>query len=229
MKVELHAHTDVYSQCSRIPPRELVAMAEASGYDAVFITDHGKIWPGQELARLREFCDRVRVFPGIEISLPNGPDVLVLGADNPIYESLRSANEVLAQACADGFLTVLAHPFRWEGTLTEYCPLLDAIEIRTCNHPLESQAAKARVYAAQHNLAPVNASDAHGLNFMNRFWIETEEPFETPQELRRLILAGRYVNQQRENETALPPMLKAASMADLTEEDLMALYVQPTL
>lgn len=204
-------------------------MAEASGYDALFITDHGKVWPRHEFAAVRELCERVRVFPGIEISLPEGHDVLVLGADSPIYESLTTASEVLAQACADGYPTVLAHPYRWTEEQAAYCRLLDAVEVYTCNHPEPAQAAKAEAYAEEFNLAPVYASDAHGLNFMNRFWVETEEPFETPQQLRRILLSGHYTNQQRSLETSLPPKYKAASMADLAEEDWMGLYVQPTL
>lgn len=228
MKVELHAHTNLYSGCSRIPPRELIAMAEASGYDAIFLTDHGKVWPPHELETLRALSGRVRIFPGVEISLPEGQDILILGADNPIYESLTSANEILAQACADGYLTVLAHPFRWDDTVAEYCTLLDAIEILTCNHPLEKQAETARAYADAHHLAPVYASDAHGLNFMNRFWIETSEPFETVQDLRRLIISGRYENCSRGTDAILPPLHKAASMDELAEDDLVGLYVQPT-
>ncbi|MCP4643377.1 MAG: hypothetical protein GY851_23220 [bacterium] len=203
-------------------------MAEASDYDVVFLTDHGKVWPAHELAAAREFCDRVRIFPGIEITFPEGPDVLVLGADNPLYESLQSPSEVLAQACADGYLTILAHPYRWEGTLAPYCPLLDAVEVRSCNHPLQSQADRAEQYAIDHNMAQLFAGDAHGLNFLNRFWIETDETFETPQELRRLILAGRYENKMRAVKGPLPPSYKAATMAELAEDDLTALYVQPT-
>ena len=228
MKVEIHAHTDRHSGCSRIPPRELVAMAEASGYDAVFVTDHGKVWLPHELEVLNSLSDRVGVFPGIEISLAEGQDILVLGADNPIYESLTSANEILAQTGADGYLTVLAHPFRWDDTVAEYCTLLDAIEIFTCNHPLDKQAGNAQAYADQHRLAPVYASDAHGLNFMNRFWIETVEPFETVQDLRRLILSGGYENCSRDADAILPPQHKAASMDELAEDDLVGLCVQPT-
>ena len=228
MKVEIHAHTDRYSSCSRIVPAELVAMAEAAGYEALFVTDHGKVWSPHDLAELREHCNHLRIFPGIEIALPEGQDLLVLGADNPIYESLHTPSEVLAQACADDYLTVLAHPFRWDSVLPEYCSLLDASEVLTCNHPLPGQAAQASAYAREHNMAPVYASDAHGLNFMNRFWLETEAAFETPQEFRRLILAGRYENQRRSSDAPLPPPNKVATMTGLAEEDLVALYAQPT-
>lgn len=228
MKVEIHAHTSRYSSCSRIMPNELVAMAEAAGYDAVFLTDHGKVWSPRAVAELREWSDRVRILPGVEIALGAGVDLLVLGAQDPVYERLTSPSEVFAQACAEGCLTVVAHPFRWIEELPAYCRLADAIEVCSCNHPRPSQAEMARQFARRHGLAPVYGSDAHGLNFMNRFWIETEEPFETHQEFRRVILSGRYENRTRESETELPPHYKAAGMAELPLEDRAALAVQPT-
>lgn len=228
MKVEIHCHTDQYSSCSRIPPKELVAMAEASGYDLLFLTEHGRVWPRRDLAALHELCERLRILPGIEISLPDGQDILVLGADNPVYESLATPSEVFAQACADGYLTVIAHPFRWHDALPGYCALADGVETVTCNHPEPEQARGAREYADANRMAQLYASDAHGLNYLNKYWIETREPFETPQEFRRIVLARRYENRCREAAEPLPPTYKAASFAELSESDLVTLYVQPT-
>ncbi len=172
MKVEIHSHTDIHSLCSRMHPQELIAMAEACGYDAVFVTDHGKVWTPRDLAGIREHCNSVQVFPGIEIAMEGGVDLLVLGADDPAYENLSSPSDVFARACADGYLTVIAHPFRWNDTLPDYCALADAIEVLTCNHPTPLQAEAAREYANTTRMAEVYASDAHGVNFMNRFWLE---------------------------------------------------------
>jgi len=229
MKVEVHAHSEKYSVCSRIPPRELVAMADASGYDALFITEHDRVWPKTELAGLQELAERVKIFPGIEISLTDEIHILVLGANEPVYERLQTPSDVFGQACADGLLTVVAHPFRWSRTLPDYCRLADAVEVLTCNHGSEEHAAAARAYAQQQNMAEIYASDAHGLNFMNKFWLETCEPFQTAQEFRHLVLAGRYANHTREFEMPLPPPEKVSAMANLAEEDQMALWVQPTL
>ncbi len=227
MKVELHSHTTRYSSCSEMAPDELVSMAEACGYDALFITEHGRVWTPDELAELEEMCEDLTIFPGIEISLSGGVDLLVLGASDPIYEVLSAPHEVLAQACADGLPTIVAHPFRWGDEIPEYCKLADAVEVKTCNHGLPPQALSAEAYARANNQAPVNSSDAHGLNFLNKFWIETPERFDSPEQLRRLILSGRYVNRTRDFEMPLPPPYKAASMAELSEEDLMALWAQP--
>jgi predicted metal-dependent phosphoesterase TrpH len=228
MKVEIHSHTDIYSPCSKIPPRELVAMAEASGYDAIFITEHNRVWPGRDLAELREMCESLHIFGGIEISLPERLDLIVLGAEDPIFETLRTPQEVLAQACAQGLLTVLAHPFRFNDSLPDFCRLVDALETRTCNHSVPEQLEAAHEFAQRYHLAEVHSSDAHGLNFMNKFWIETRVPFRTPQDFRNLILSGHYENKQREFEMPLPPPWKVSTMADLSDEDVQALSVQPT-
>lgn len=229
MKVEVHAHTEKYSVCSRIPPRELVAMADASGYDALFLTEHDRVWSKSEIAGLQELAEHVKLFPGIEVTLTDEIHILVLGAQDPLYERLKTPSELFGQACADGFLTVVAHPFRWSSTLPAYCRLADAVEVLTCNHGMEDHAAAARAYAQEQHMAEIFASDAHGLNFMNKFWLETFEPFQTPEEFRHLVLAGRYENHTRDFEMPLPPPEKVATMAELGEEDQMALWVQPTL
>jgi predicted metal-dependent phosphoesterase TrpH len=223
MKTEIHAHTNVYSACSRMAPRDLIVMAEASGYDALFLTDHGKVWSERDLAEACEWSDHLLVLPGIEISLPSGMDLLVLGANDPDYEKMDNPGDIFAKACADGCLTVIAHPFRWTEVLPEYCRLADAVETRSCNHPLESQAEAAGVFAVQHNLAEVFSSDAHGLNFLNRFWIETDEPFANAREFRQLIVGSSYTNCQRDDGAPLPPVYKAATMDELEESDREAL------
>lgn len=227
MKVEIHSHTDRLSGDSAIAPRELVSMAEASGYDALFITEHERVWPEDALQAIQELTTKVKLFSGIEISLGDGVDVLVLGAIDPEYESLKTPQDIFGRATADGLATVIAHPFRWMSTLPEYCTLADAIESRTCNHSDETRIELTEAYAAEHNQSTVYSSDAHGLNYMNKFWIETDEHFETPQEFRRCLLSGKFVNGSRSFSMALPPEEKIATMADLSPEDQAALLISP--
>ena len=230
MKVDIHCHSDQYSSASRISPKELVQMAEAAGYDAVFLTDRGKVWSSRELAALNEMCERVRILPGIELSLPGGQELLVLGADSAVYESLSTPSEVFAQACADGYLTVIAHPSKWATELPGYCALADAVETFTCHFPNAEQSEAAIGYANEHKMAQLYASDALGLNYLNRYWIETLEPFDTVQDFRRTVLARRYENRMRTaaNEP-MPPPYKAGTLSELSEADMMALYIQPTV
>ena len=227
MKVEIHCHTDRLSSDSAIAPRELVSMAEASGYDAVFITEHDRVWPEDSLKALQELTTKVKLFSGIEISLGDGVDVLVLGAQDPIYETLKTPDALLGQATADGLPTVIAHPYRWMDELPPYCVLADAVESRTCNHCDEAWIEAAEKYAIEHKQSAVYSSDAHGVNYMNKFWMETVESFETPQDFRRILLSGRFTNQSRRFSMDLPPSEKLASMAELSPEDQAALLISP--
>ena len=226
MKVELHCLTTRYSAASAIPPRELIAMAEASGYDAVFLTEHNAVWPRMELAGLRELCDTVRLFPGIEITLDDGCEVLVLGADDPEYAELHTPAAVLSRAAKDGYLTVLVHPYNHKDGWPPYASLVDAVETQTTSLPYPRAADSAEEFAGIRGLAPVYTGDAQGVNYLNRFWIETDTHFDTPQELRNLIVAGRYANHTRDSEESTPPGYKAASIEQLSTED-QAVLVRP--
>lgn len=223
MKVELHCLTTRYSAASAIPPRELIAMAEASGYDAIFLTERNAVWPRMELAGLRELCDSVRLFPGIELELDDGCELLVLGAEDPEYAELRSPAAVLSRAAKDGFLTVLVHPYNHQGEWPEYASLVDAIETQTASLPDAHAADSAEAFAVDRGLAAVYTGDAQGVNYLNRFWIETDTRFETPQELRNIVVAGRYENRVRESEESVPPSFKAANLDQLSPEAQAAL------
>jgi hypothetical protein len=204
-------------------------MAEAAGYDAVFLVDRGKVWSARELAAMNEMCDRLRILPGIEIALPEGMDLLVLGADNPVYESLRSPSEVFAQACADGYLTAIAQSSERTGALPGYCTLADAVETVTSRQPDPERAGALRQYGEAHRMAELYASEAEGLNYLNRYWVETQEPFATAQEFRHIVLARRYENRSRPAAEPGPPAYKASTLGELSEADMMALYIQPTV
>ncbi len=217
MKVEIHSHTNMYSSCSVMPPGELFSLAENLGYEALFLTEHHKVWRPEALKRLQAQCEEMRIFPGIEISLESGVDVLVLGANDPVYETLKNPSELFAKACADGYLTIIAHPYRWSGELPEFCRFADAVEVRSCHHFQEERARAAKHYAELNGQAEVWASDAHGLNYLNRFWLETEESFATPHEFRRLIMAGRYACHMNEDQDELPLTYKAATVDELSQ------------
>jgi len=202
-------------------------MAEASGYDALFLTEHNKVWPEDELRKLQEVSDKVRLFNGIEISLGGGVDILVLGASDPAYETLRTPDAVFGQVTADGLPAVVAHPFRWIDDQPTYVRLADAVETWTCNHGDPDWIEKAESYAEEHQQAMVYSSDAHGLNYMNKFWLETNESFETAQDFRRILLSRTFENHQRGFSMPLPPPDKVATMGDLSEEDQAALLISP--
>jgi len=203
MKVELHLHTSRYSLCAEATPHELmVALIEAS-YDAVFITEHDAIWADWELGHLRKQFPAIRIFPGVELTLSFQPLVhlLVLGTNDPAYLTMRNPPAIVRKAREEGYLTVAAHPFRWEGAaeILNQDPAPDAIEYRTCNQNA-SQAGKALAAAVERKLPLVNAGDVHALDFIGRYWIETTRCLDEARDIRPIVLGGDYSNEMRESE-----------------------------
>jgi len=199
MKVELHLHTSRYSGCAVNTPEEMMAGLIAAGYEAVFITEHAAVWPVEELDELRGKFPQLKIFGGVELYV--GPHhLLVLGTSDASYLDIcDDAPAVLDKARQAGHLTVLAHPFRWEEGFEMLFEGLrpDAIECRTCNQERPA-ADRAAAVAAEMGLAGVNSGDSHGLDFLDRFWIETPQPLVEPTDIRRIILAGAYKNCVRE-------------------------------
>lgn len=201
MKIELHLHTSRYSPCARATPQEAMARLIQAGYDAVYLTEHDAVWGQAELDELGAQFPAIRIFPGVEVgTMPLTGErvqhVLVLGTHDPSYIALaEQPAEIVARARAEGCLTVLAHPFRWPGSaqmLTEGV-LPDALEAHTGNHdPYE--AAQALRAAQRLGIPAVNAGDVHALDFIDKYWIETDQPLTDAKDIRRIVTAGLYRN-----------------------------------
>jgi len=198
MKVELHLHTSRYSACAANSPKELMVRLINAGYEAVYVTEHDAVWQEDELDRLRSRFPRIRIFPGVELTV--GPrasaHLLVLGTNDPAYVGMACDEAgILSRARAEGHLTILAHPFRWSGgaDMLEIDTPPDAIELWTSNTDL-SQARQASRVARRMNLPVVNSGDVHSVGSVGRYWIETHHPVEQADDVREIILSRKYVN-----------------------------------
>ncbi len=218
MKVELHCHTSRYSKCSVNTPEEMLTRLIELGYDAVFLTEHDKLWPDGELEKLREKFPQIKIFPGMELTFHASEDViedqkksddgreyksfahiLVLGTADPAFLAMSDPAEAIALAEELNCLTVLAHPFRF--SLGDW-PVRDECDTKKLPDTMEyfspnvnaSQAELSRKRANQLELRLVNSGDEHAESFADKFWIETNRPFKTPAELRKIILDGDYKN-----------------------------------
>jgi hypothetical protein len=202
MKVELHLHTSRYSACATATPAELMEALIAAGYEAVFITEHDATWSQWELEQLQGEHPNIRIFAGVELSLPRGSfqHLLVLGTCDRQYLSwCDDPAALLDKARREGCLTALAHPFRWEESSRMLGQGLrpDAIELRTCNH--DGAAAERAIRTARDvGLKCVNAGDVHGLDVIGCFWIETDRPLKSAQDIRSIVLEGAYRNCSRD-------------------------------
>lgn len=197
MKVELHCHTTRYSACATESPSETMANLVRLGYDAVYLTEHNAVWPDDELHALQAEHPGLLILPGVELSIrPEfASDLLLLGTNDPDYLDMHDPAEVLAKARAENVLSVLAHPFRYEGAddLLEQGFIPDAIEHRTCNQD-ELAAALSRDTADQLGVPYVNAGDVHFCGMAGRYWIETHRAIASPTDIRQVVLDGAYDN-----------------------------------
>lgn len=197
MKIELHSHTSRYSPCAADSPGALIKRFAKCRYDVVFLTEHNQVWSDEELRDIRLKFPRIMIFPGVELSV--GEDSLqhmvVLGANDPAYLALRQPREILERARQDGLLTILAHPFRWEGSgrMLDEGLRPDALEFRTCNHTAE-QGQRSQQAAATLGIPLVNAGDTHCRDFINRHWIETQQTLAEARDIRQIVLEGAYQN-----------------------------------
>lgn len=197
MKVELHLHTNRYSRCASATPGEFMDRLIRTGYEAVYITEHDAVWSEWEIAQLQQGYPGMRIFPGVELSLSGDSlqHLVVLGTTDAAYLFLDDPAEILAKARAEGHLTILAHPFRWEGAarILDLGLRPDVLEHRTGNHSA-AEAARAEAVAENLGLRLVNAGDSHGLGSLNRFWIETDHSLKKANDIRRIVLNEAYVN-----------------------------------
>ena len=197
MKIELHCHTSRYSACAISTPSDMMKALIAAGYGATFITEHDAVWSAEEMDNLQREFPQIRIFPGVELALKGdtAEHLLVLGTRAAAYTKLPTTEEVLAKARAEGCLTVLAHPFRWRGgdTMLQAGLLPDAIEHRTCNQG-DDQAKIALETGRRLRLPIVNADDAHSVEMVSQFWIETTADAATVADVRRIVLEGIYRN-----------------------------------
>ena len=195
MKVELHSHTMRYSGCAVSTPAQLMTALVKQKYDAVYLTEHDAVWDDWELDNLRRDFPGLRIFPGVELTLPHDDHLLVLGTNDREYLTLRHPELILAKARQAKHLTVLAHPFRWPKahSLLETGPLPDALESRTHNSDAHA-GEQSQAVARQHHLPLVNAGDTHAADTLGHFWIDTYADLVTGGEIYDIVTNGMYEN-----------------------------------
>ena len=196
MKVQLHCHTSRFSLCAHNSPDEMIQTHIAHGYDVMFLTDHDSVWPADDIADLQTKYPEIRIYPGIEVSVPAPGEmyhVVLLGTSDEGFCELPSAACLLARARQHHVPTILAHPYRWSGrpSILEEHPLPDAMEARSWNHDASNE--RLAVQKADVLKIPlVYADDAHTIQAVGLFWIETHHEFDAPCELQEIFATGAY-------------------------------------
>ncbi|MEW5939340.1 MAG: PHP-associated domain-containing protein, partial [Chloroflexota bacterium] len=154
------------------------------------VTDHNTVAG----ARAAQALDPERIVVGEEILTTRG-EILAAYVTEEIPPGL-TPQETIRRLREQGAFISVSHPFDrfrkggWEERdLLEILPLVDAIEVYNsrCMSPKFNE--EARAFAEKHGVAGTVGSDAHAAFELGRsqMWLE---PFEGPEEMRRVIGRG---------------------------------------
>jgi histidinol phosphatase-like PHP family hydrolase len=194
VKIDLHVHTKERSPCGRSGEEEMIQSAVAFGLDGLVFTDHHRLVPLDRLEELNRKYAPFRIFGGIEITVTEGEDVLVLGVRDSVLETREwSSPELFAFARKRGGFLVLAHPFRYHDEIDidmeRYPP--DAIEVHSKNTGVcdESQI---RAVLTRLGLFPLYNSDAHHADHVGIYYDQLARVPRDERELIDILRKGDY-------------------------------------
>jgi predicted metal-dependent phosphoesterase TrpH len=191
LSVEFHSHT-AFSKDSLTQPVDLVEVARRKGVDRLIVTDHNTIAGALAAQKI----DPELVIVGEEIMTTRG-EILAAFVTEEIPAGLSPQETIKRLRDQNAFISV-SHPFDsmrsggWkENDLLEILPLVDAIEIYNsrCMRPVFNQ--RATEFAEKYNLAGTVGSDAHAAFELGRSLVLLE-PFEGPDEMRKVIRSAKY-------------------------------------
>jgi hypothetical protein len=195
MRIDFHLHTAERSGCAMSSAADQLAAAAAAGLDAVAVTDHHALSTAREREVWQERHAGLRVLPGIEITLDEEyEDILVIGLDEPeLARGSWSWPDLRAFVRDRGGLTILAHPLRFMAEIgidmEEEPP--DAVEAWSSNIQAQ-QSRRIRSLAAFLKLPVVANSDAHWTGDVGRFANRLHEPALSLAEVLAAVREGRF-------------------------------------
>ena len=169
--IDFHVHTSERSSCATATQDEQIQAAIHSDLNAIAITDHARLVPETELARLNQVYAPFRIFSGIEINA-DGEDWLVIGLREKKLETEKWVYPQLHEfVMAKNAIIILAHPFRFHPNinvnLVQYPP--HAVELRSNNIRVDL-VPKIRELALQHKLPTLCNSDSHNTSTIGKFY-----------------------------------------------------------
>ncbi len=205
MIIDLHVHCSERSHCGRATAEEQVRAAIAAGLDAIAFTDHGRLAPADELARLNAAYAPFLVLGGIELRFETGEDAIVLGIQDPALEGQTwDYPRLQAFVRERGGFIALAHPFRYRPDvqipIAEFPP--HAIEIRSNNTPREAAGRIADLARSLGAFVLCN-SDAHATDALGRYYNVLARGARGEQAIIRALRRGAFTATAREPDGTL--------------------------
>lgn len=194
MRIDLHVHSSERSRCARSSEEEMVRAAISFGLDALVFADHQKHLPTARAAELSERFAPFRVFRGIECSVAEGEDIVVLGAYDERLEAAEIPYaDVFAMAREQGGFLILAHPFRYHESVNIDVASLppDAIELHSVCISGGDEGRIAELIRRS-GVRTVQDSDAHRAEHVGLFHNSLRGMPPDEMELVRLLREGAY-------------------------------------
>jgi PHP family Zn ribbon phosphoesterase len=222
MKVDLHFHAVLSKRIGFVPVffLQVIQQAQQVGLDALAMTNHFDT-PG--FADIYAYLDReyaysghayevgsVKLLPGIEVSVREGPHLLALGGREAILEYQRrfrhskmpetycSARDFFDRQEGLPLLTICAHPFRPRREITRIddslYPRFDALELNARDLVLLGRDIVVRTegFAQEYHLPVVGGSDAHHYHQLGSVYSRFDLTLDTVAELQRAIQQAQY-------------------------------------
>lgn len=205
LKFDLHTHTTRGSDCSVLPPEDLIEQAALVGLAGVCITEHDHLFNSPEMedyARQRG----VLLFSGIEANTDCG-EVLAFGPEKYVegFHRLRNLRQAVNDA---GGVIVAAHPFRQvfspfyarrktpkpslgDATRWPVMGQVDALEVVNGASTAE-EAAFARSVSKELGLGMTGGSDAHSVEAVGMCVTVFEREIRCWSDFLCELRAGRY-------------------------------------
>jgi len=195
--IDIHTHTTRYSGgCSLLDPRVLVAEGIRNGLDGVAITEHNRLWSGDELTQLRKETgsNGFVLLSGIEVDI-YWHHLLIFNYPYPINRTLP-LRQILESIRGAGGVVILAHPFRYgglrkldRGNIRQTFSLFDAVEVLTPDHSTADNR-EGLALSGAYGLTATGGSDSHAPGQVGTCATEFLIPIRSEEDLARAIRGG---------------------------------------
>lgn len=204
MELDLHIHTNRYSGCSNILPRDIIRRAMKAGLDGIALTEHGIRWPDSEIEMLVATAGATGfvVIAGEEVACYSNAgrfqgEFLVFGYPASLGSN-KPIERVIELVHGTGGVVLAAHPFKphesgygYYGCGNSVWELdIDGLEIEHPSYPAENRRLARQVMEAR-GLAGISCSDAHDLDDIGRYRTVFEGPILDTRSLCDAILKRR--------------------------------------
>lgn len=190
MLIDLHNHTLPLSIDSGLRPDRLIDRARERGLDGLCLTEHDRLWPVDDVARLRDRTGFL-ILAGCEVTTQIG-HVLAIGL-REVLPTFHRLETLRAAADRDGAILIAAHPLRDGQRIAghpDLLPLFEAIEALNGTESAGHNRLAARL-AADLDRPAVGGSDAHSDHEVGIGATETLDLITSEADLIAAIRAGR--------------------------------------